>query len=258
MLISRSKLFRWMLVGALSLGFLTPVLSEEKEKENKEDSLDQLQNLRLELSRMEMENKVLEMRKDILELEQEASITQADLENELSRIHKRKLYQEEQARIKAETTLSSYQQNLILPGWGHYSSGQKNRSYIYGGLFLTSLSFTAYSISRTEQLGNRVSEFDILDPLSIRSRDRFEASREESAAWIGITLIIYGLALADPLDWFRGSQNVRRPLPWDPEVSGPDAQNREPLNMQLVTTPILPAYSVSEKYQSLFRVTLSF
>ena len=39
---------------------------------------------------------------------------------------------------------------------------------------------------------------------------------------------------------------------------GPDAQNREPLNMELVTTPILPAYSVPEKYQSLFRVTLSF
>ena len=246
-----------MLAGSLSLCFLTPGLSEENEKEKeekKEDSLDQLQNLRLELSRLEMENKVLEMRKDILELEQEASITQADLENELSRIHKRNLYREEQARIKAETTLSSYQKNLILPGWGHYSSGQKNRSYIYGGLFLTSLSFTAYSISRTEQLGNKVSEFDILDPLSIRSRDRFEASREESAAWIGITLIIYGLALADPLDWFQGSESVRRSLPWDQEDSGPDV----PLELELVTAPVLAAHSVPEAYQCLFQITLSF
>lgn len=232
-----------MAIGLTILVQVKPALAEEPP-----GTLDELRNLRLELSRTEMEKKVLEMKKEILELEQEASISQAELENELSRIRKMDLRSEEAARRKAEASLSAYQKNLILPGWGHYSRGNKNKAYLYGGLFLTSLTYTAYSIHRTEGLGQRVSEFDALDPLSIKSRNRFENSRQESAVLIGITVLIYGLVLTDPLEWSGFSD------PWTNESMKSDTTGSAPsiLQSQSLKAGFRNVIGLQEDYQTLF------
>ncbi|MFN3605199.1 MAG: cell envelope integrity protein TolA [Leptonema sp. (in: bacteria)] len=134
-------------------------LKRKQEEELKRKQEEELKRKQEEELKRKQEEELKRKQEEELKRKQEEELKRKQ-EEELKRKQEEELKrkQEEELKRKQEEKKSPhfvYLQSALLPGLGHYRIGQKNKAFVWGGLFLTSVGYFAYNYQKTNFFKNQ-------------------------------------------------------------------------------------------------------